>query len=284
MEIADKALLDAMIEEHQMWLEDFRNGDSNVRNVPSHYKANFSLYHILGYDFHGADLSMAIMAGAYINDCNMRDVTLNGATITRTGIKNTDLALSHCIDTTFDTVHFYNVNFTDAQCCDSSFINDTFDFCNLKDTELMDARFLGCFFKGTSLGSALRCNIPMTCPDTGSFIGWKKAYVKSPDIESLVKFNWERTTEVIVKLEIQEDARRSSAGSRKCRCDKAKVLSITSLDGIREYDTAYSFHDASFVYRVGETVSVDNFCTNRWNECAAGIHFFITRDEAVNYI
>ena len=25
------------------------------------------------------------------------------------------------------------------------------------------------------------------------------------------------------------------------------------------------------------------FDTNRWNECAPGIHFFITRQEAVNY-
>lgn len=28
---------------------------------------------------------------------------------------------------------------------------------------------------------------------------------------------------------------------------------------------------------------VDNFDENRWNECAAGIHFFITREEAVRY-
>lgn len=31
--------------------------------------------------------------------------------------------------------------------------------------------------------------------------------------------------------------------------------------------------DADFVYKVGEMVSVDDFCKNRWEECAAGIHF-----------
>lgn len=28
---------------------------------------------------------------------------------------------------------------------------------------------------------------------------------------------------------------------------------------------------------------VADFDENRWNECAPGIHFFITRDEAVRY-
>jgi hypothetical protein len=39
-----------------------------------------------------------------------------------------------------------------------------------------------------------------------------------------------------------------------------------------------------FAYKVGDMVSVDDFDTNRWNECAPGIHFFITRQEAVDYI
>ena len=107
---------------------------------------------------------------------------------------------------------------------------------------------------------------PLQCPETGSFIGYKKAADK------------------IVMLEICADAKRSSATSRKCRCSKAKVLSITNLDGsesgLSEIESDY---DGGFVYRVGETVEVPDFDDNRWNECAAGIHFFITRDEAVKY-
>ena len=30
-------------------------------------------------------------------------------------------------------------------------------------------------------------------------------------------------------------------------------------------------------------VEVEGYDENRWNECSAGIHFFITRDEAVMY-
>lgn len=38
------------------------------------------------------------------------------------------------------------------------------------------------------------------------------------------------------------------------------------------------------MYEVGKTVSVDDFDENRWHECSTGIHFFITREEAVRYI
>ena len=41
--------------------------------------------------------------------------------------------------------------------------------------------------------------------------------------------------------------------------------------------------DSSFVYTIGETVEVKDFDINRWDECAPGIHHFITREEAVKY-
>ena len=117
------------------------------------------------------------------------------------------------------------------------------------------------------LSGAINVNYPIACPEEGAFIGFKKV-----------------SGDYIVKLEIPEDALRSSASSRKCRCSMAKVLSITNLDGSSaNVAEVFSNHDKTFVYRVGEIVSIDNFDTNRWNECAPGIHFFITRQEAVDY-
>ena len=109
--------------------------------------------------------------------------------------------------------------------------------------------------------------IPYTCPDFGSFIGFKKAQG------------------MIVVLEIPEDAKRLSATGRKCRCDKAKVLGIQNIDGTRSNLTkVVSDRTDDFVYKVGEIVSVDDFDENRWNECSTGIHFFINRQEAVEYV
>ena len=72
---------------------------------------------------------------------------------------------------------------------------------------------------------------------------------------------------------------------RKCRCDKAKVLSIRDMEGhVLEDQTAISLYDQTFFYKVGEVVSVPDFDEDRWNECSTGIHFFINRQEAIDYI
>jgi hypothetical protein len=82
---------------------------------------------------------------------------------------------------------------------------------------------------------------------------------------------------VIVKLQIAKSAKRSNGTERKCRASKAKVIEIYGADeGISQYDD-------SFVYRKGEIVFPDSFDENRWNTCGAGIHFFLTREEAEAY-
>ena len=88
-----------------------------------------------------------------------------------------------------------------------------------------------------------------------------------------------------MKLEVLETAKRSSAYGRKCRCSAARVLAIENSDGTDyEKDSVASGYDMRFIYKVGEIVTVENFDEDRRNECAPGIHFFITRQEAVDYV
>ena len=143
---------------------------------------------------------------------------------------------------------------------------------NLHRANLYGANLYGADLYEADLSEANLCGsisvpfIPMTCPDSGSFIGWKKA------------FNY------IVKLLIPEDARRSSSTGRKCRADKAIVLAIENIDGgTSKLKEVHSTYDSEFMYRVGEMVIVDNYDENRFHECAPGIHFFINRQEAVEY-
>ena len=148
---------------------------------------------------------------------------------------------------------------------------------DLRDADLRDADLRDADLRGADLRDAVLCVadlrgaknapfIPMTCPDSGSFTAWKKA------------------GGLIVKLLIPEDARRSSATGRKCRCDKAQVIAIETIDG-EPADTKIVNSDYvnSFVYEVGKTVTEPNFCEDRFKECAPGIHFFINRQEAVDY-
>ena len=138
---------------------------------------------------------------------------------------------------------------------------------NLRGANLTGADLTGADLRGTDLRGAENVPfIPYSCPDFGMFIGYKKA------------------SGYIVELEIPEDAKRVSATSRKCRCDKAKVLRILHYDRtVADVTEVASSRDSSFIYKVGEMVSVDNFDEDRWNECSTGIHFFINFQEAVNY-
>ena len=146
---------------------------------------------------------------------------------------------------------------------------------NLRDANLRNANLRNADLNGADLRDAdLRDakNIPFlpqceVCPSDGAFVGWKK--VKN----------------YIIKLQIPEDAKRSSATTRKCRCDKALVLEIQNLDGTKSR-LEYILNDnyVATVYKIGEYVYPDKFDENRWNECSNGIHFFITRQEAVDYV
>lgn len=136
---------------------------------------------------------------------------------------------------------------------------------NLRDANLWDANLRNADLWGAYHDSSTAF-LPIQCPEEGSFIAYKKA------------------KGLVVKLLIPDDAKRSSATSRKCRCDKAKVLEIMQPDKTPSNITSVpSNYDPDFVYEVGKTIMVSDFEEDRFVECAAGIHFFITFDEAKKY-
>lgn len=107
------------------------------------------------------------------------------------------------------------------------------------------------------------------------------AYCLTPDGEF---FAYKKLQDgVIAKLRIPSEAKRvSTPVGRKCRAEYAEVISMVDKSG-SEVAIAKSRHDESFVYRVGEIVRPDHFDDDWRIECAPGIHFFITRQEAVDY-
>lgn len=144
----------------------------------------------------------------------------------------------------------------------------------------------------------IRKKVPMRCPEKGEFIGYKKVFIKTTyirDAQTKIIYIYG-----IAKLRIPETAQRSSAFGSKCRCSEAFVEEITSMNGSIKYDSAVSMRGInptpylavavtiddtmSTKYIVGETVKPDSFDPNWWNECSNGIHFFMTRVEAENYI
>ena len=142
---------------------------------------------------------------------------------------------------------------------------------DLRDADLRGADLRDADLRGANL-SELTVAQTSILPDEGDIIGWKKALALDG-------------APIIVKLLIPSDAKRSNSTGRKCRANKARILDLQDRQGnsLPPDTTAYSSFDPDFTYKKGETVHVEDFDTNWWNECAPGIHFFITRIEAVKY-
>ena len=211
-----------------------------------------------------ANLRDANLRGANLRDADLRDANLRGANLCDANLRDANLR-----DADLRGADLCGANLRDANLCGADLCGANLCGANLCGANLCGANLRGADLRGAYLCGADLCGVRgayMACPTDGSFIGWKKA------------------SGYIVKLQIPEDARRSSAGGEKCRCDKAYVVEIQNADGTKaDIETIHSNHDANFVYTVGATVEVSDFDGDRWNECAPGIHFFIDRRAAVEY-
>ena len=195
-------------------------------------KANLSGANLSGANLCGANLREANLRGAELCGANLREANLRGAELSEANLRVADLS---------------GANLRVA------------DLCGAKNIDSVTYNEQTSFFA-------------LQCPETGSFIAWKKAIVAG------------QGGACIVELLVPSEAKRSSATSRKCRVSKAKVLSIKSIDGKEDFEKAIAQYDNSFVYEVGQIVEPKNgFTDNRWIGCGAGIHCFITRKEAELY-
>ena len=146
-----------------------------------------------------------------------------------------------------------------ANLCGTNLRGATLSYANLCGANLCGAILSGANLRGVKYNETTSF-FALQCPEEGAFIAWKKC-----------------KNNVIVKLLIPEDAKRSSATTRKCRASKAIVLEVIGAE------KGVSREDADFVYEVGKEMIPDRFDDDRWNECSHGIHFFITRKEAEDY-
>lgn len=200
----------------------------------------------------GIDLGEANLSGAKLYDVDFSNVNLRGADLYGADLKGCFFTKACLV-----SVIFRKANLNKAR----------FDGADLLNADLTDA-----FLVEAMLDEAKNVPYyPLACPSEGAFIGWKKV-VTDDGIAYLIK------------LEIPQDARRCSAGSRKCRCDKAKVLGITRLDApSKTIRGVVNFAYGQTVYKVNQMVFPDSFDDNRWAECSHGIHFFINKKDAENY-
>lgn len=263
---------------------------SCLRSLESHFKDS----DIREWIVTTSTFSKNIFDNTTIRSCDFRQSSFDHCRFKDAAFRATSLENACFRNCMFEGVAFENCNLINTIFRECKFINCVFSYSDLSNaffdgwSVIVTSPFYDCVLEGMSLPgvflpfSVTNCKdapyIPMVCPDEGEFIGYKKAIATLDDLHE---------REVIVTLRIPEDALRSSAMiSRKCRCSKAIVEKIEWCDPTikKEIQCAYSSFDASFTYEEGkEVVPTNGFCDDRWETCAAGIHFFMNKKEAIAY-
>ena len=201
----------------------------------------------------GISLAFADLKGDNLKGANLNGTILRGANLKGADLKNADLSNTNLCD----------ADLRGADLKDADLSNASLLFADLRGANLKGAKFQNVnLYKAKGISDGI---MPLACPTEGSFIAWKKVDSK------------------LIKLEIPEDAKRSSATTKKCRCSKAKVLAITNLEETESFDEVFNDNYAPLTYKVGEMVYPDSFDENRWLECSNGIHFFMNKEDALNW-
>ena len=168
---------------------------------------------------------------------------------------------------------------------------------NLRGVNLSDVNLRGADLRYANLcGANLRCadlsNVNLMCADLryanlcganlyganllvvdGNLIEFRKGKILTENIIGYKKCK----NGVTVTLEIPRGAIVFSVNGNKCRTNKAKVIDIEGAD--RAYST-YKYMS----YYVGDEITIYNFNCEYNVECAEGIHFYMSREEAENMI
>lgn len=249
----EKEKLQKILENHKRWLR----GDGGER-------ADLSGENLRYAHFEGAVLCRADLRNADIMGANLAGADLQGADLQGAFLWNANLRCADLRRTNLKGANLNGADLSYACLTRASITGACLRGANLQWVDLQGADLTKANLQGTNLAHVIydeyTAFFALQCPEEGAFIGWKKC-----------------ENGVIVKLLITDDAKRSSATSRKCRASKAIVLEVIGAE------KGISTVSGNFVYEVGKEMVPDSFDDDRWRECSHGIHFFLTRNEAERY-
>ena len=243
----DKPVIES-VEELNALLEEGRAAAKGSGSLP-----DFSLTRFIGLDLSGMDMTGLNLMHATFDGCN-----LNG----------TDFS-----DSKMDHVAFYNNDLRNMKLCRCNARGCSFRFQDMTGIDLSGANIYASVLEDAMNQDKVIYDddtmwYKMRCPEFGKpFVAWKCC------------------TELrVVMMLVPADAKRCMATMETGRASKVKVLKITNIDETENYTWAQSTVDQDFYYEVGKWLEPANgFQEDRWKDSSQGIHFFLDRQQCVDY-
>lgn len=253
--------LKEILERHEVWLVTHK---STFRAI------------LEDVDLSYVNLSHVNLRYAILDNVNLENADLHKSDLTFTTIRNSDFTHADLNHARLDQAKIYNCTFYRARFYSAQLYQTYFDNTILCGAEFCRADLSRATLNNTNIDQAYleACILYKTHMDnaTGSLIEYRRGKILTESIIGYKKCQ----NDVIVTLEIPKDAIVFSISGTKCRTNKAKVIAI---DGA---DRAFS-NFCRMTYYVGDEFNIKDFNCEYNRECANGIHFFMTREEAEAY-
>lgn len=213
------------------------------------------------------DLSNRVIENADLSGKDLSNIDFSGTTFNSVSFDGADLDRSSLHKTWFTDSTMRGAKLTNADVTEAGL-----RYVDMTGTDISGSDMHAAILEYTILDDVKYDEntkwYKMVCPEEGAFIAWK----------CVCEYR-------VVQLLVPADAKRVAATMETGRCNRAKVLSIKSVDETQSFDWAQSTVDPDFYYETGKWVEPANgFEENRWMDSSPGIHFFMERQQCVDYM
>ena len=214
------------------------------------------------------DMKHSVFTGLDLSGWYMTGLDLSRSTFDGCNLNGTD-----CTGSKLDNVAFYNNDLRNMKLNGCMARGCSFRFQDMTGIDLSGANIYASVLEDAVNQDKVIYDentrwYEMSCPEYGKpFIAWKCC-----------------TDLRVVMMLVPADAKRCMATMETGRVSKIKVLSIKSIDEKESYTWAQSTVDPDFYYEVGKWLEPANgFQEDRWKDSSPGIHFFLDRQQCVDY-
>jgi hypothetical protein len=206
----------------------------------------------------GANLPDANLAGANLPDANLAGADLADANLVGANLVGANLVGADLMDANLADANLVGANLVGANLADANLARANLARANLARANLAGAYLADAYLADAYLARAKNIKLPaFQIPQEGELIVYKKLH-----------------NGAVCKLRIPPESRRTaSVVGRKCRAEFAEVIEGEGKSWRTDGDHVID-------YAPGTVVNADKYDDNPLVECAGGIHFFLTREEA----
>ena len=197
-------------------------------------------------------LELAVKNNADLRYANLSNADLRYADLSNADLSKADLSNADLSNADLRYVDLYKADLSNADLSNANLSNADLRYANLSNANLSNAD-----------------------------LDEKEKLRKGVIIDKPVRVFKKCIKNNIVELELLKGSIVFSINNKKCRTNKAKVISINGVceKGLK----CCSSYNDKFIYEVNKTVEVKDFDLMYNVECGSGIHFFWTKKEAEDY-